>query len=322
MRVTLNNRLVYDSNTFVEIEHPRESHGQFTAGSGKAKLSQSVATQTVNNKGQTVNIHSSSTGGALPEHIAKLKIPPAWTNVHYSSDPNSALQAQGKDAKGRLQSIYSEAFAKTQAAAKFERVEALNKQFVQIESQVAKDTLSSDPKRKDLANCLSLIMAMGIRPGSDTDTKSEKKAYGATNMLGKHIVDDGKEMRLKFTGKKGVELDLPVTDPKLVKMLKERAAIAGADGQIFPSVSDKSLLAYTHTLDGGTFKTKDFRTHVGTYAAAELVKSMPSPKNDAERKKAITKVAVEVSKRLGNTPTIALQSYINPIIFSIWEMAK
>jgi DNA topoisomerase IB len=32
-------------------------------------------------------------------------------------------------------------------------------------------------------------------------------------------------------------------------------------------------------------------------------------------------VAKTVSARLGNTPTIALQSYIDPTVFGAWKMA-
>ena len=41
--------------------------------------------------------------------------------------------------------------------------------------------------------------------------------------------------------------------------------------------------------------------------------------NEKEYKKAVKFVATAVSKKLGNTPTIALQSYINPATFAAWR---
>jgi len=58
-------------------------------------------------------------GKDLPEHAQKLGIPPAWTDVKIASDPKADLLASGKDAKGRDQRIYSEAFTQRQAGKKF-----------------------------------------------------------------------------------------------------------------------------------------------------------------------------------------------------------
>lgn len=261
-------------------------------------------------------------GKPLPEHIQKLVLPPAWTDVKINPDPNGALLAQGKDSKGRVQSVYSEAFAKTQAEAKFRRVEELNQKFDEIKAENETARKSKDPKIKDSADCLALIMQTGIRPGSDEDTGAAKKAHGATTLQGSHVVKTASGVELRFTGKKGVDLTIPVTDPELSKMLLARAKTAGAEGKLFPKTSDKNLLAHVHTLDGGGFKAKDFRTNLGTSTAIEEISKMPVPKNDKEYKAAVVKVAKVVSAKLGNTPTVALQSYIAPEVFSTWQLAS
>ena len=74
-------------------------------------------------------------GQPLPDYIERLKIPPAWTDVKFSADPNSDLLATGKDSKGRPQAIYSEAFTKTQAEAKFARIYELISKFEEIIAQ-------------------------------------------------------------------------------------------------------------------------------------------------------------------------------------------
>ncbi len=47
----------------------------------------------------------------------------------------------------------------------------------------------------------------------------------------------------------------------------------------------------------------------------------PKPTSMAEYKKRVMDVARQVSKKLGNTATIALQSYISPAVFSEWRIA-
>lgn len=260
-----------------------------------------------------------SDGKPLPTHIESLKLPPAWVDVKINHDPSGDLLAQGRDAKGRLQSVYSEAFSKTQAEAKFQRVSELMGKFSEVLDQNQRACRSREPKIKDAAECLSLIMATGIRPGSDDDTGAAKKAYGATTLEARHVVRTKEGVELHFTGKKGVDLKIPVTDPTTVRMLLRRAKEAGADGKLFPQTNDKRLLAHTNTMDGGGFKTKDFRTCLATKTALDEIEKMPKPANDKEYKKHVLAVAKIVSKKLGNTPTIALQSYINPVVFSHWR---
>lgn len=311
-----------DDAGWKESDHPRgqpDNAGQFGPGGGgkNETTSSKTAHQTTQIKdGKRV----SSTGAPLPAHIQALKIPPAWTDVTYSADPKAALLATGKDAKGRRQAVYSAEFSAGQAAKKFSRISELNQKFKSIYAQNEEARKSDEPKKRAAADCAHLIMTTGIRPGSEDDTGADKKAYGATTLEGKHVVIDGDKVSLKFVGKKGVSLDLPVTDPGTAKMLRERKKSAGEDGQLFP-INEKALLDHVHSFDGGGFKTKDFRTLLGTRTAIDEVSRREAPKNEKEYKKSVMEVAKIVSSKLGNTPVIALQSYINPSVFAPWKIA-
>lgn len=311
-------------DTWSEADHPRADDGKFgSGGGGSGKTEAKSKTPRAGTLTKTFLSGGKRTleGGApLPEHIQKLKIPPAWTEVAVNPDPAAPLQVVGRDAKGRQTSVYSEEFSESQARAKFERVRSLAEQYHSIEAQNAYAQKSDSARTRDAADCLSLIMKTGLRPGSESDTGAEKKAYGATNLQGRHVVKTGDGVRLQFTGKKGVDLDIEVGDPSLGKMLLQRAKAAGDDGAVFPSVNEKSLLEHVHKLGDGSFKTKDFRTHLGTKTAAALVEKLDPPATEKDRRAAIMQVAKEVSKKLGNTPVIALQSYINPTVFARWSM--
>ena len=256
-----------------------------------------------------------------PEHVKQLVIPPAWTDVRINPNPKAALLVTGKDAAGRSQYVYSKAFIDKQAQAKFSRIQELDVKFDSIKRQNAENLKARDPVVREHAQCAALVMGLGIRPGSTQDTHAKVQAYGATTLLGKHVVEKGGEVRLQFVGKKGVSLDLPVTDRSLAAMLKQRAKAAGTKGDLFPSVDGGSLLRYSHTMDGGGFKTKDFRTLVGTRTAIDQMKTMKPPKTQKEYKTAVMTVAKHVAIKLGNTPTVALQSYISPSVFSAWRSA-
>jgi len=253
-------------------------------------------------------------GSPLPEHLNKLRVPPAWTNVMVDTNPEAALIISGYDAKGRRQSVYSAAHSARQAGLKFSRIRELKTKLAGIRKQIA----ASD--KPELSDVLELILATGLRPGSTRDTKAAKQAFGATTLEGRHVVVDGTDVRLQFTGKKGVAIDVPVTDESVAAMLLIRKEASGDSGRLFDA-SDSDLRKFTKTLDGGGFKPKDFRTLKGTSVAATLVRESEPPADEKSYKKHVREVAKRVAAVLGNTPIIALQSYIDPTVFSAWRVA-
>ena len=305
-----------DDSDFEESKHPRSKSGseagQFTAKGGGGGGSSNSST------GTAALAPASADRAAWPKHIQDLKLPPAWRDVKISGDPDADLQATGKDAKGRLQYVYSKRFQNSQAEAKFARIKELDSKFPEIQRQNSAKLKSADEKERQHAECIQLIMEMGIRPGSKADRKVSAQAYGATTLQGRHVVQRGDKMYLQFTGKKGVNLKLPIPG-SVAKVLAERAKAAGPNGQLFPDISENTLLEYTHSFDGGGFKTKDFRTRLGTSVALEQVQAIKPPTNPKEYKKSVFAVAKVVSEKLGNTPTVALQSYISPTVFADWK---
>lgn len=299
-------------------DEARDESGKWTTGGGTGRKAPMTPVKRIGEGKDSKLVHHES-GEDVPTHISKLKLPPAWTDVKINPDPEGDLLAQGKDAKGRVQSVYSDSHNMRQAALKFARIKELMAKHDDIVAQNANDF--SDGAKRENAAVWKLIHATGIRPGSDKDTGAKKKAYGATTLLGQHVTKDDKgNVVLKFTGKKGVDLAIPVHDPEVAKSLIERASKAGSNGKLF-NTDDAELRDYTHSLDGGDFKTKDFRTLKGTSTAIDTIKDMPVPTNAKEYKKQVMAVAKIVSQKLGNTPTIALQAYIDPSVFHAWKAA-
>lgn len=286
---------------FKESEHPRDEEGKFSSSGSSS--------------GATSGFVSYDPAKA-PKHIKNLRIPPAWTDVIYNPNPKGGLMVKGKDAKGRVQAIYSSKHTSEQAKKKFARIKELDRKIDQVKIQNEKARAKSATREQ--ADCLALVMATGIRPGSDMDTQAKVKAYGATTLEGRHIQKKGDQVWLEFVGKKGVPLSIPVFDSAVSDMLMKRKEAVGDNGRIFNTDSSK-LLSHTHTLDGGGFKTKDFRTHLATTLATKLVANEKPPSSKTEYKKKVKDVAKSVATALGNTPTVALQSYISPFVFSAWR---
>lgn len=261
-------------------------------------------------------------GGKPPAHIPLNKIAPAWTELMVHPNPKADWWALGRDSKNRLQGVQNPEFAERRAVKKWKAVDEIF-------------DIETDPKRsitgkikKDLkdgvsveeAACLQLIMDTALRPGSTKDTKADKQAYGATTLLGKHVKIVNGEVRLQFVAKEGISQDLAITDKSVGADVLKRKKSAGNNGKIFDTSDDK-VLAYGK--EKGLRYTKDLRTYVGTKTGIEAMvkigKEQGHPANEKEYKRMVKEVGIIVGAKLGNTPNMALKTYINPVIFTIWR---
>lgn len=259
---------------------------------------------------------------ATPDDRARFKevigkpIPPAWTDVYIADDLTSAkVLARGKDAKGRGQTIYSAAHTQGQAEIKFTRVKAFLPHLEKLDHAIERDAGEDDS-----AAALMLIRRMGMRPGSDKDTGADKDAHGATNLKVEHvtITDDG-VAKFDFTGKKGVHIQLETDDPEIVEMLRPRLEGRKEGDRLFATDENKTRAYMRSTGVPQEFLLKDLRTVHANFVALRTIATYDGvPKTKTEFRKWRKQVAEAVSAELGNTPTLALSSYINPTVFSNW----
>mgnify|MGYP005850512981 CR=1 FL=1 len=191
--------------------------------------------------------------------------------------------------------------------AKFERVAFLDRVLADIVKLNNASLRANRVTERDAAAVIRLIMATGIRPGGPLD-RGKVPAYGATTLLGKHVVGRGTRMRLIFTGKKGVLHDIPVKDAAVAKDLSQRAAKAGPEGRLFQVDSRTVRRRFVEMARkvGGDAKVKDLRTMIATAMAKVFVEQGLPP----------AKIKKQVALALGNTPSVAGQHYIDPAVMS------
>jgi DNA topoisomerase-1 len=246
------------------------------------------------------------------DRLKALGVPPDWTDVQVSINPNAGLQATGKDAKGRTQYWYSAEHDEKAAAEKFERVKEFASVADKVSAQTLKDLESDDPEVREAAAALYVIEKTAFRIGSNAETKADKKAYGVTTLLGKHVrVLEGGRVSFRFPGKSGVLNAKIIKDPVLHKMMSERKG--GSDAPLFDTSGDKVRDYMDRTAPG--FHPKDYRTHQGTAIALLEIDKRKKVKTEKEFKHAQKMVAKVVAAHLGNTPTVAIESYINPAVW-------
>src|SRR5687767_7066862 len=98
------------------------------------------------------------------KRIAKLAIPPAWTDVWICPDPRGHVQATGRDARGRKQYRYHPAFREHRDGAKFDRMIAFAGLLPTIRERVDADLGRPGlPREKVLAAVVRLLEMTLIR---------------------------------------------------------------------------------------------------------------------------------------------------------------
>jgi DNA topoisomerase-1 len=90
-------------------------------------------------------------------------------------------------------------------------------------------------------------------------------------------------------------------------------------GDEWEPVTAEDINAYVKERAGEDFTAKDFRTLHGTVAAAVDLAETGVLSSQAKRKKAISHAVKAASEVLGNTPTVARQSYIDPRLLDAYE---
>lgn len=260
---------------------------------------------------------------AQQEQLKKVgPVPPAWTDVHLNPDPNADTQVKGRDAKGKQQiKQHPEAVARN-AAAKWERVGEFHREGVSKIINMATQVMD-DKKRgqqeKDVAALVYLVSLTGFRIGSEADTGAAEQAYGASTLEKRHIKVNGEKITFSFVGKKGVPQSKTINDAKMAAYLNSKLETLKPAEQVF-TASDANARAFIKAAAGNDkFKAKDFRTWHGTGLALALRKAMKPPKTTKEYKQKQNEIAQAVADHLGNTKTVALNSYIAPMVWAKWD---
>jgi len=262
------------------------------------------------------------------DRINKLVIPPAWTDVEITTSKSAKVQARGHDSAGRLQSIYHPDFRLKQEKLKFDRILRFAGQLPALRRQIDKDLSRRRlDKEKVLACIVRLIDKAYFRVGNDRYAR-EHQTYGVTTLRSKHADIHTNTVTFDFTGKSGQEHVKTITDPQLVRIIKQLDELPGYE--IFRYQDKDGHMHDLHAADvndyikrhmGEEFTAKDFRTWGGTLlATSAIIQDELDPNaTSTARKKNVTAIVKRVAKRLGNTPAVARSSYIDPRVFSAYE---
>jgi DNA topoisomerase-1 len=257
--------------------------------------------------------------------VRSLAIPPAWTEVWISADPNGHIQATGRDAKGRKQYRYHPRWNEHRSANKFGRLIAFSEALPRIRERVERDLGRQGlPREKVLATVVRLLETTYIRIGNAEYAKANK-SFGLTTLRDGHVEVAGTKLRFHFTGKSGMRHEIELRDRRLARIVKMCRDLPGYElfqyideNGVRQDVDSGDVNAYLREVAGEDFSAKDFRTWGGTLLAARELRQMTPPASPRESRKVTTQVVQRVASMLGNRPATCRKYYVHPAVLEAY----
>lgn len=266
-----------------------------------------------------------------PAELARIKelvIPPAWHDVWVSGEADAHIQAVGLDNAGRTQYIYHPAWREQQDEEKYARSLAFAGVLPKVRGRVTRDLSSSDERTQALAAAIRMIDSMALRVGGEQYAE-ENGSFGASTLRRRHVMVLDDTVRLTFRGKSGGDWDVYARDAQLAHFFETRPKTPSGGPALcwsqrrgrrrsWHGISASDINAYLGQIAGGHFTAKDFRTWQGTVVmAGELARAAEAGETAPG---AVTSSVRATAEYLHNTPAVARDSYINPLVTELFEM--
>jgi DNA topoisomerase-1 len=261
--------------------------------------------------------------------ISALAIPPAYTEVLISPQPNTHLQAIGKDARGRKQYRYHPDWHAERGKAKFALLPSFADRLPRIRERVDHDLRLRTPGMdKALATIVWLLDHLFIRVGN-TVYAEENGSYGLTTLKNRHVKVQGSRVHFQFKGKSGKEWRLSHSDRRITGIIRSLQDLPGQnlfqyldDDGVRHQIRSQDVNAYIRQATGGEFSSRQFRTWGATQMAATALSTVEPATSERERKRQVNEAVDGIAAALVNTRAVCRASYIHPKVFEDFEKGE
>ena len=267
-------------------------------------------------------------GEATLSRIDALRIPPAWTDVHISPDPDRKVQAFGFDAAGRKQYIYSPDHVQKRDNRKWRKLKRVSAALPLIRDKTNEHLKRPNLDREKVhATVVRLICRAYFRAGSERYAV-ENKTFGISTLRKKHVEIRGNNLIFNYIGKRSIDQRQFVADTPLVEIIEELLGLPGErlfqyldENDELKPVTAASVNRYLKDIVGDKITSKDLRTFGGTVRAATILADIGPASTKTEVKRNVALACKLVSLDLGNTPTICRKAYIHPAVLEEYASA-
>src|SRR4051794_4730717 len=290
-------------------------------------------------RGRGFSYHDES--GAVitdPAEIARLKalvIPPAWQDVWISKDPRGHIQAVGTDAAGRRQYRYHEDWRRARDVVKYDRVLTLGATLADVREEVVR-RLNEPGLGHDrvLAAAVRMLDVGVFRAGGEQYAPSDDDddgTFGLATLRREHVSLKRGAVLFAYPAKGNIPRTLALRDPLLHRVVGSLLRRKGGGEELLAyktkrdwcDVKTADLNGAVKELAGEDYTCKDLRTWNATVLAAVALAAGSAengvPGSARGRKRIVTAAVKQVSEHLGNTPTVARSSYVDPRVLERFD---
>jgi DNA topoisomerase-1 len=275
---------------------------------------------------------------ADPVEVARLKalvIPPAWQDVWISSDPQGHIQAVGTDAAGRRQYRYHEEWRRARDVVKYDRVLTLGAKLADVRGEIVSRMEEPGLGRDRVLAAAVRMLDVGVfRAGGEQYAPSdddEDGTFGLATLRREHVSLKRGAVLFSYPAKGNIPRSLALRDPLLHRVVGSLLRRKGGGDELLAfkvkrdwcDVKTSDLNAAVKELAGEDYTCKDLRTWNATVLAAVALAAGAAengvPGSARARKRVVTAAVKQVSEHLGNTPTVARSSYVDPRVVERFE---
>ena len=266
-----------------------------------------------------------------PAEVARLRglvVPPAWRDVWISPHPGGHIQATGIDAAGRKQYLYHPLWRVRQDQAKFDRVLEVAARLPVLRERIDTDLGARGLCRERVLATVAKLLDMGtFRIGGAQYASGQDPTFGVATLRPEHARALRGRVVFEFPAKGGIAQVRQVEDADLCGVLRDlrrwrRDAdrlFGYRDGRSWRDVRSDEVNGYLREASGGEMTAKDFRTwHATVLAATRLAASEPQ-RSATGRRRTVAAAMRAVAELLGNTPTVARSSYVDPRVVDLYH---
>jgi len=259
--------------------------------------------------------------------IGAIGIPPAWKDVWISPDPFGHIQATGVDSRGRTQYRYHQLWREQRDAQKFVHMLRFADALPALRTATLHDLKGRGLDRDRVVAAVVRLIDLGLfRIGGEKYAELDHH-YGATTLEKRHVSVTHEGMSFDYIAKEGKHRAITVTDQEVLPTVRALARSGnGLDtlfcwehGGAWHPLHSHDVSNYIAGRAGAHFTAKEFRTWNATVLMAlALANAGPSP--TARSRKSVIAVSIrDVAAWLGDNPSVARTSYIDPGLISRYE---
>jgi DNA topoisomerase IB len=165
-----------------------------------------------------------------------------------------------------------------------------------------------------------------FRLGSETSAE-ENGSYGLTTLQVRHVKRDGRTRSFRFVGKSGIDHEIAISDRAVVNIVDALTEHRRPDGRLLATREGRRW----RPIDAGEVNerirellkldvtAKDFRTWKATTTVARQLADVERAKSASGRARQVRDAIDQAAQLLGNTPSVAKSSYVDPRVIDLFE---